>query len=87
MSFISLVHVYASLAANEYFVSYSLGECKLSVPLLRRSMLLRSQHGESAYIIEEGWNLTNFRSYLIGRCSSDCVTLNNACQLGYESSR
>ena len=51
---------------------------------------LRSRHGESAYIIEQGWNLVvnrpHFRSYLIGRGSFDWVTLNSAYRFGYESS-
>ena len=52
------------------------------------SYFLRSRHGESAYIIEQGWNLVvnrpHFRSYLIGRGSFYWVTLNSACRLGYE---
>ena len=53
--------------------------------------LLFACHGESAYIIEQGWNLVvnrpHFRSYLIGQDSFDWVTLNSACRLGYENSR
>ena len=43
------------------------------------SYFLRSRHGESAYIIEQDWNLVvnrpHFRSYLIGQGSFDWVTL------------
>ena len=58
--------------------------------LLFTCYFLRSRHGKSAYIIEQGWNLVvnrpHFRSYLIGQGSFDWVTLNSACRLGYESS-